>query len=503
MSALPSLSALSLAARAKDDDGLLSAAPVGAGPSAPIKDTNGIMLTQALIADRANKQAVNTVAFVWDSVACPASPRDAVETIAAAPLPQNLIVDFDATPRNMAAFWYKACGAVRPTHTLGTASEAVGYQEDLNAWTRARALYTRQPPRGPDPGPRPTPPPARTRANDWEYYAFPVDMNWIKLPLFNPWHLNTGRHKNGFHDIVLYADSHPDNGAGAFDFSVPAEYPHQHGFPYNHQGHDGHRPYYTPYSREDAAELYYHDPARQHTRFDTEEERPDPNNNLPIWNPSVEHIVPKNRFPKGPVMPANGVFPMLVPAGPAIPPGLAIPRPMRYAYGPNDPNGWMLERNATNALRDNDELLFYDDARLPGSSGDGWLVPASERGRVARKWLYMMATYKPMEGEFLAPSARRAGSDYAVSLTQSARAEDILDAARTPIHPDELAADRLMRATYGWGNPLLTPKWQAYFLGPARNQHTAASGAFHDIVFRRPAQAGNRGGGRGRGRGRW
>jgi hypothetical protein len=510
MSTLPSLSGLSLAPplvpHTRDDD-LLHAAPIGAGPSVPTKSADDIIRTQALIADSANKQTDRTVAFVWDDDMCPANASDDVESITSGPLRLGELRDFVVTPRNVTAFWYKACGATSSTRILGDASEAAGYRESRVAWVRARALYTRTPPRGPDPGDEPPLPPPRTRANDWEYFAFPADLEWIRLPLFNPWHLNGRSHKSGFHDIVLYADMHPSGKDVDWDFSSPAGYPHQHGPPHDNRNHET-RPYYTPYSREDATELYYHGPAREHTRFDTSREVPDPNNPLPLWDPSVEHIVPKNRFPKGPVAPENGVFPMRVPAGPTpvTPPGQP---PMRYAYGPNDPNGWMLERNATNTLRGNSQLLFHDGDLDPDDPGKGWIVPASERGRVARKWLYMMATYKPMKGELLAPIPgwynSGSGSDYAISRTHHRRSKDILEAARTPIHPDEIEADIVMRETYGWGNPLLDKDWQGYFLGPSRDVYTPPSTAFYDVVFRRPASlpppAGRGGRGRGRGRG--
>ena len=443
---------------------------------------DAIKNAQALLADHANKQTDEALAFVWDDVVCPPNAADTVRAIARAELPTDLTIPFVITARNMSAFWYKACGAGAAENVIGLESEWAWYKKAHEQWAEALRQHERRNSTVAHPGPEPVPP-DRSARSDWKYYAFPADKDWIKLPLFNPWPLNGSTHKSGFHDIVLYADNHPeDPNGGAFDFSMPAAYPHEAGLPFNHWSHGSERPYYTPYSREDASELYFHNPARQHTRFDTREEKPDLTHTplLPVWSPSVEHIVPRARFPAGPAAPRDDTvvpppMPKLVPASTAD-----LPLLMRYAYGPNDPNGWMLERGATNALRGNEPLSFDD------GPGGGWRVPASERGRVARKWLYMLATYRPMDGEFLPPDPTRPRSHYVVSEMQRQNAQAILAAARSPIRPDELAADGLMRATYGWGNPLLSPAWQRFFLGGSTAGPTSASSMFEDIVFSRP-----------------
>lgn len=463
MASLPSLSGLSLVRpsgrRDGGDDHGPHSAPIGGIPTGRWLDENNIAYNQALLVNVARKHVDRNTSpeFVWDAAVCPPRPGVVSPTSGRAEGGDDVLVAalndpaarVDVTPRNVVASWYGHCGRTPSMFTLGAKGDE-----------------------------------ARTRSKDWEYLAFPRSDAWMKMPLFNAYSANTKAERSGFHDIVLYADQHPTrrvkpDGSGdrtKYIFDSPSGYPHQFGPPHNHEAHGGRRPYYTPFSREDATELYY-TTSREHTRHDYDEaetrhvQRGAPPGGAPgeqpgeqpgdhVWNPSIEHIVPQARFSRQP-----GSLPQDTRTPPEATGG-------RSAYGPNDPNGWMLERDATNARRDNLSLSFSDHSK-------GFNVPGSERGRVARKWLYMQATYGPMKGEF-----NESVLPYAVSVDQLLDRAVILRAARTALTTDEVVADKLMRATYGWGNPLLNASTQSLFLDPS----SPLAQAWADVVFHRPSR---------------
>lgn len=490
MTTLPSLVRLSFAStqqttdRIEDDNGSSTSAPVGGMPSSASITDYQIVREQALVVDAENKHRDQNTSLVWNVGSCPSHPDD-VDPL---DIYNKSSISMPATtPRNVIAYWYSACGQQKPEFALGEASERRAHEATTHKRSAAQVVRISNANAA---GPVREPVKAvRNTGNGWEYYAFPADYKWMKLPLFNPWVMNEPRHKSGFHNIVFWSDNHPlkwatkRQGEGAptkLDFDRPASYPYQHGNPQNHSSHlnsdqRSWRPYYTPYSREDAAELYYK--ADNHTRNDErmEDERPltEGGSSVPVWTPSIEHIVPKARFTTGLMVRANNTD-----------------LQQRAAYGPNDPNGWMLERAGTNTLREDWPLSF-------SYLGANWRVPGSERGRVARKWLYMQATYGPLQDELRPPPpVGQSRPYYAITPDQLANRTVILEAARSsPITLEEAEADSLMRRTYGWGNPLLDPTWRDLFLGTSAHPQTDFSLAFEHIVFYIPPRT--MGGGKG------
>ena len=135
-----------------------------------------------------------------------------------------------------------------------------------------------------------------------------------------------------------------------------------------------------------------------------------------VW--SVEHVVPRSHI--------NGRQP-----------GLAE----------DDPNGWIVATRRSNSRRGNLPLvLWMTDPLIPNSialiSGEAHFVPPVEqRAELARKWLFLRATYEGIQQP---------------SRAQRLHAMDIIELARhAPVQPAHWKVNAIYRRTYGWANPLL------------------------------------------------
>lgn len=136
---------------------------------------------------------------------------------------------------------------------------------------------------------------------------------------------------------------------------------------------------------------------------------------------SVEHVVPRSHINDG---------------NPAV--------------GENDPIGWIEATAEANSLRSNHPLYLWPDPddmlappnRLVRVDGELHYVPPYEqRGRLARKWLFIRATYPKIKPP---------------SMAQRNRAAEIVALAQhDPIHPAERRVNKHYRATLHWANPLL------------------------------------------------
>lgn len=151
---------------------------------------------------------------------------------------------------------------------------------------------------------------------------------------------------------------------------------------------------------------------------------------------SVEHVVPRSHI--------NGSAP-----GP----------------GENDPIGWIEATREANSERSNYPLYLWPDpdgsiappntlVRVDGKLH--YVPPFEQRGRLARKWLFIRATYMDVD---------------APSTAQQRRAADIVSLAKhAAIQPAERRVNEHYRETFGWANPLLEdganewyddPSWRA------------------------------------------
>lgn len=140
-----------------------------------------------------------------------------------------------------------------------------------------------------------------------------------------------------------------------------------------------------------------------------------------LW--SVEHVVPRSHI--------NGSGP-----GP----------------GENDPNGWIVATRDANSRRNNYPLYLWRDPpgkyappnRLVRVDGQLHYVPPTEqRGRLARKWLFIRATYAD---DTLQPPTK----------AQINRRNEIIALAKyDPIYDAERLVNAHYRSELGWANPLL------------------------------------------------
>ena len=126
----------------------------------------------------------------------------------------------------------------------------------------------------------------------------------------------------------------------------------------------------------------------------------------------------------------------------------------------NDPNGWMTADMDANAKRSNHYLMLWPDQEdgkiaLPGTlvrfNGQiHYVPPLEQRARLARKWMYMRATYS---GDLKPPSrAQRLYSPQIVAL-----------ANRYDIQPAEQRVNDLYESMFQWSNPLLKPNAQEWY----------------------------------------
>ena len=125
----------------------------------------------------------------------------------------------------------------------------------------------------------------------------------------------------------------------------------------------------------------------------------------------------------------------------------------------NDPLGWMTATRTANSQRSNYPLMLWPDQHngqlaLPRTfvrfEGElHYVPPLEQRARIARKWMYMRATYS---GDLKPPS--RAQRLYSAQIVAWANAY--------PIQPAEQRVNDLYNSVFEWSNPLLRPgaeKW--------------------------------------------
>lgn len=155
---------------------------------------------------------------------------------------------------------------------------------------------------------------------------------------------------------------------------------------------------------------------------------------LPRGVRSVEHVVPRSHV--------NGRAP-----GPAE----------------DDPLGWVQATRLANSRRSNHPLYLWPDpegklappGRLVRVDGEWHYVPPREqRARLARKWLFVRATYP--EGMRPPTAAQRRHAAQIVALAKNERP----GAA-------EVRANAIYRREYGWANPLIEEGAAAWFSDPA------------------------------------
>lgn len=118
----------------------------------------------------------------------------------------------------------------------------------------------------------------------------------------------------------------------------------------------------------------------------------------------------------------------------------------------SDPLGWITATRRANSKRSNYPLVLWSDAEDKPLARPGTLVtldgqlhfvpPVAQRARLARKWMYIRATYW---GEIEPPS-----------LAQQRHAGQIIELAKKfPIQPAERRMNELHKQLFNWSNPLL------------------------------------------------
>lgn len=128
----------------------------------------------------------------------------------------------------------------------------------------------------------------------------------------------------------------------------------------------------------------------------------------------------------------------------------------------DDPIGWVEATPYANSSRSNHPLYLWLDP--PGLLAfprtlvrvDGelhYVPPMEQRARLARKWLFIRATYKDVDPP---------------SMAQVARASKIVALAQHfPVQPAELRVNADYRERLGWANPLLEDGKDVWFKNPA------------------------------------
>jgi hypothetical protein len=119
----------------------------------------------------------------------------------------------------------------------------------------------------------------------------------------------------------------------------------------------------------------------------------------------------------------------------------------------DDPVGWVQATRRANSRRSNYPLYLWLEPdgsfAIPNTlvRVDGelhYVPPQSQRARLARKWLFLRATY---------PVGMRSPS-----TAQRRRAAQIVALAKhVPPSPSEARVNEILRSKYGWANPLLEP----------------------------------------------
>lgn len=150
-----------------------------------------------------------------------------------------------------------------------------------------------------------------------------------------------------------------------------------------------------------------------------------------------------------------------------------VPRSFVAGVAPSpaedDPIGWIEVTRHANSRRSNYPLYLWPDPdgmlALPNTTVlvDGelhYVPPVQQRARLARKWLFVRATYKDISPPSKAQSKRAASI---VALAKHDRP-----------HPAEIRVNRHYREKLGWANPLLEsgadewyrdPQWRALVMG--------------------------------------
>lgn len=126
----------------------------------------------------------------------------------------------------------------------------------------------------------------------------------------------------------------------------------------------------------------------------------------------------------------------------------------------DDPIGWMTATRTANSRRSNYPLMLWPDQHngqlaLPRTlvrfEGElHYVPPLEQRARIARKWMYMRATYS---GDLKPPS--RAQRLYSAQIVAWAKAY--------PIQPAEQRVNDLHDSMFEWSNPLLKPNPEEWY----------------------------------------
>lgn len=117
----------------------------------------------------------------------------------------------------------------------------------------------------------------------------------------------------------------------------------------------------------------------------------------------------------------------------------------------DDPNGWIVATRSANSTRSNHPLYlwFESSSRMPLTDFvyydvSHFFVPEENRARVARKWLYMRATYSDSGALQPMSNAQREHFSRIIALVEQHPPSDI-----------EKAVDAQLRGMFGWSNPLI------------------------------------------------
>lgn len=149
-----------------------------------------------------------------------------------------------------------------------------------------------------------------------------------------------------------------------------------------------------------------------------------------------------------------------------------VPRSHINGRGPGDAEddfvGWVVATRSANSQRGNKPLMLWNDKDGQLAFGpiliDGkmhFAPPSAQRARLARKWLFLRATYPDIDPP--SKAQQRHASDI-VALAQHDRPSKA-----------ELRVNQDHRMRHGWANPLLEsgaekfysdPEWRALVFGP-------------------------------------
>lgn len=191
----------------------------------------------------------------------------------------------------------------------------------------------------------------------------------------------------------------------------------------------GERPKFMPWKRVGRRKhMWLHDLARKVEGYESAYEERGANALLERGRHSVEHVVPRSKIDD-----ASGAE--------------------------SDPYGWVMATRRANAQRSNIPLKLWPDAPGEHRSGDlfevidgdvHYLPPADQRARLARKWLYLQATYPH---DIDPPSA-----------AQLRNLSKIVALARnTPVYVWEQGVADALHELLGHTNPLLTHDANFYY----------------------------------------